>query len=354
VCAAPNPCIGFDHCCICLERLEIDDLGVQRLPCGHLMHKLCVTQLRRSGTSCRCPLCRQSHTDLIPVQILLQRATAHYGRREFGDAAIIWGEVLDLEPTNATAADHLAYCYFQGRGVFQNLDRAIDLYEDARRNGCANAAFKLGAVYKEKGDVAKAIACWEESRIGGDAKAANNLAKLYWEQSNTSKAMMLYEEARQGGIAEAANNLGVLYQLKHDIPKAIALYQEARQGGNAKAACNLGRLFMEKGDAATAKALWEEARLKGDAEAAFNLGAMYRVSGDLSKAMALYQEACRGGNTKAIFKLAILYEENGDVAKAQALLDQARRGALPRCGHEAGIERHQFVGQHSSCWHISA
>ena len=54
-----------DHCCICLDSLDAEGLGRQCLPCGHVMHENCVAELRRRGASGRCPLCRQSHEDLV-------------------------------------------------------------------------------------------------------------------------------------------------------------------------------------------------------------------------------------------------------------------------------------------------
>ena len=60
-----------DHCCICLDSLDVEDLGRQWLACGHVMHGQCVAKLRHRCAAGRCPLCRQSHADLTPVSDLL-------------------------------------------------------------------------------------------------------------------------------------------------------------------------------------------------------------------------------------------------------------------------------------------
>ena len=69
--------VDANHCCICLESSNKEGLGRQYLPCGHVMHELCVMELRRKGVSDRCPVCRQSHSDLTPVQDLMDRAALH-------------------------------------------------------------------------------------------------------------------------------------------------------------------------------------------------------------------------------------------------------------------------------------
>ena len=52
--------IGQDRTCpICLEDFLIDN-NIFMLPCGHLLHQICVTQLRKYGLTQLCPLCRKA------------------------------------------------------------------------------------------------------------------------------------------------------------------------------------------------------------------------------------------------------------------------------------------------------
>ena len=256
------------QCCICLNSLDTEGLGRRWLPCGHAMHELCVTELRRHVASGRCPLCRASHADLTPVQVLMDRAAVHYRRKEFEEAVNLWTEVLSVEPSNASAAINLGSSYSDGQGVPRDLARGMELFEEARRGGDTKAAFSLGVLYEQQGDLRKAKDLYEEARRGGDAKAAFNLGLLYHQQGDLRKARDLYEEARRGGVAQAALNLGVLYRRQGDLRKARELFEEARRGGVAKAAGALGALYQQQGDLRKARELWEEARRGGDAEAA--------------------------------------------------------------------------------------
>ncbi len=357
------------QCCICLNSLDTEGLGRRWLPCGHAMHELCVTELRRHVASGRCPLCRASHADLTPVQVLMDRAAVHYRRKEFEEAVNLWTEVLSVEPSNASAAVNLGSSYSDGQGVPRDLARGMELFEEARRGGDTKAAFSLGVLYEQQGDLRKARDLYEEARRGGYAKASYNLGLLYHQQGDLRKARDLYEEARRGGLAEAACALGVLYRRQGDLRKARELFEEARRGGFAEAACalgvlyqrqgdlrkatelfeearrggvakaalNLGVLYEQQGDLRKAREFWEEARRGGDAEAASALGALDQQQGDLRKARDLYEEGRRGGDAKAAFVLGFLDQEQGDLRKARDLYEEARRGGVAQAALNLGV-----------------
>jgi len=140
-------------CCICLEDLETPGLGTQVLQCAHVLHERCVTELRRLGASGCCPLCREAHADLTPVQVLVDRAAAALCRRAFDEGVRVLREALDLSPRHAKATCLLGECHFEGRGVPRDLHRARELLEDALRAGQVRAANSLG------------LLCWEQGRF---------------------------------------------------------------------------------------------------------------------------------------------------------------------------------------------
>jgi len=317
------------QCCICLNSLDTEGLGRRWLPCGHAMHELCVTELRRHVASGRCPLCRASHADLTPVQVLMDRAAVHYRRKEFEEAVNLWTEVLSVEPSNASAAINLGSSYSDGQGVPRDLARGMELFEEARRGGDTKAAFSLGVLYEQQGDLRKAREFWEEARRGGDAEAASALGALDQQQGDLRKARDLYEEGRRGGDAKAAFALGFLDQEQGDLRKARDLYEEARRGGVAQAALNLGVLYRRQGDLRKARELFEEARRGGVAKAAGALGALYQQQGDLRKARELWEEARRGGDAEAADALTIMQSSgafsHGDSVKIHGLCSPTGR-----------------------------
>jgi len=54
-----------------------------------------------------------------------------------------------------------------------------------------------------------------------------------------SKAVELYEEARRQGHTDAVYNLGTLYKKQGNMSKAVELYEEARRQGHTGAIFNL-------------------------------------------------------------------------------------------------------------------
>ena len=120
----------------------------------------------------------------------------HSQRKEYQSAARLWAEVLDIDPSVVTAAYNLGV-YHEQQG---ELQKAVELFEEARIGGFAEAAYNLGLLHEEQGELQQARECYEEARIGGDAKAAFNLGVLHANQGELQKAMELFEEARIPGL----------------------------------------------------------------------------------------------------------------------------------------------------------
>lgn len=90
-----------------------------------------------------------------------------------------------------------------------------------------------------------------------------------------------YGQADESGIASAAYNLGVLLHQRGDIGGATAAYQRAELRGDPDAAFNLGVLLYEAGDLDGAEAAWRRDAGKGHARAAENLEfLLHRRRGD--------------------------------------------------------------------------
>ena len=62
------------------------------------------------------------------------------------------------------------------------------------------AAYNLGVYHEQQGELQKAVELFEEARIGGFAEAAYNLGLLHANQGELQKAMELFEEARIPGF----------------------------------------------------------------------------------------------------------------------------------------------------------
>jgi len=202
----------------------------------------------------------------------------------------------------------------------------------------AMAAFNLGVLLAEQGDVPGARAAYQVAIDSGDADAAPeagvNLGALLAEQGDVEGARAVYQVTVDSGHADAAPkaavNLGVLLAEEGDVPGARAAYQVAVDSGDAEAAppaaLGLGVLLAEEGDVPGARAAYQVAVDSGDAaaapKAAFYLGGLLAEEGDVPGARAAYQVAIDSGHAdatpKAALGLGVLLAEQGDVEGARA------------------------------------
>lgn len=282
-------------CCICLESLDTVGLGRQSLPCGHVLHEVCVTEMRRRGSAERCPLCRESHDDLTPVQALIDQAIIHFIRKSYSECFMLASEAHGIDPEHVHANAILGELYHKGHGVRKDLDKSIEMYEEASYQGHIKATGNLAIAYEKKGNVKKAVHFYEVARRQGCGGATNNLGSLHELQGDVKKAEELYKEARNQGFEGASFSLGCLYEDQGDIQKAVHFYEEARQKGLAQATFNLGRLYQQQGNIKKMFELFEEAHCQGFAEATYNLGRIYEAQGNINEAINFYKESrCRG------------------------------------------------------------
>lgn len=169
----------------------------------------------------------------------------------------------------------IARCYEEGnREVKKNIKKAVELYKKAVDLGSADAAFRLGELYRDgtlvKADKQKAlswfrsaaalghkeagaivrIATLTERADAGDVDAMNQLGFKYFLGDDVAKdyseALKWFRKAAEHGHPNALRNLGFCYErgfgVSKDTDEAIRLYGLAADGGNQKAKRNLERL----------------------------------------------------------------------------------------------------------------
>ena len=80
-------------CCICLESLLAH--GIQSLACGHLLHESCAREMRRLGSSGRCPICRRKDDEptvsSVACCVNTDNALCNDGSRGSGDRVELGG-----------------------------------------------------------------------------------------------------------------------------------------------------------------------------------------------------------------------------------------------------------------------
>jgi TPR repeat protein len=198
----------------------------------------------------------------------------------------------------------LGRCLWNGWGVVESRDQALECYVRSAELGCADAfyvvAFNLYWHFQRYKDARP----WAEKALAEDPSGEAHY--LY--------ALMVY------------NGRG----LKKDVAKSVSLHEEAARRGNADAMFELA-LLHAKGegvapDPARAARLMRQAAEKDQARACFNLGAFHatgRLPGidlDLAASLKWYERAASLGHARAAATLGVMYRvgEGVEADEAQA------------------------------------
>ena len=144
---------------------------------------------------------------------------------------------------DAAAQYNLGYCYYKGKGLSRDYDKAFSWYSKAANQGYASAQFRLGRCYRNgtgvPKDQTKAFFWYSKAAEQGFAEAQTDLGDCYYFGEGTtkdvSKAAYWYSKAVEKGSATAQQCLADCYEkgegVKKDIEKAIELRAKAKEQG---------------------------------------------------------------------------------------------------------------------------
>ncbi|MHB9147353.1 MAG: hypothetical protein ACYC2U_02825 [Candidatus Amoebophilus sp.] len=190
---------------------------------------------------------------------------------------------------------------------------AHQYYRRAANHNNADAQFNLAQMYRES--LIKVEGRESEKEKGKEKREDENFS--------LKEVVKLYQEAAKQGHAEAAYELGQAYEtelgeVKQNYGKARKWYQVSAQGGNAKARYSLGRIYqngwgLRRKDEVQASIWYKAAAKQGHREAQFELGRMYEnglgIGKDPKKARKWYEMAADQKHVEAQFNLGEMYRQ---------------------------------------------
>ena len=186
--------------------------------------------------------------------------------------------------------------YYNGDGVDQNYEKAVEYYTKAAKLNDAYAIMMLGECYYNG----------------------------YGVEADYSTAAEFYAKASELGNKEAMCALGVCYSYGNgvsvDFEKAFALFTESAELGNDIAMCNLGLCYINghgtKQNKQKAFELFKKAADLGHSDAMVATGNCYiygeGVQQNTSEGISYYQRAAKLDNPRAMVSLGSSYY-NGTV-----------------------------------------
>ena len=217
--ADANAAASGKMCVICQNEFSTDD-SVSTLPCTHVFHGMCMSELRKYGVEPVCPLCRvplppgpekvseEAARRYMVIDRLVEAGRAswstlpEWAQREV-DAAIA-GWRTAAQEGHPRAQSNLGFMFEKGRGVAQSDEKAFQWYSKAAEQGHARAQCNLGLMFEKGRGVAqsdeKAFQWYRKAADQGDADAQCNLGLMFENgrgvAQSDEEAVQWYRKAR--------------------------------------------------------------------------------------------------------------------------------------------------------------
>lgn len=238
----------------------------------------------------------------------------------------------------------LALMLLEGRGVPEDVPRAVGLLEELSAGGDPWMLIQLGDVYAsgKAGPAEKAIGYLSTAVETGNASAMVRLGQLYQSgigavAPDAGKAKVLYEKAAAQGDMAGRVLLAQMLLADDDaksVARAVDLLEQARAGGGVWPTTVLANVYAQglyvPRDGAHAVRLLQPFADDGNAAALVGLGNVYfagaePIAVDLREARDLFTRAAKAGDLSAKNRLGFMLLEGqggaADVKGGLALLE---------------------------------
>ncbi|KAL7529204.1 hypothetical protein ACHAXR_002848 [Thalassiosira sp. AJA248-18] len=208
-----------EDCPICFLRLPLcPSYSQYKVCCGKIICDGCVYADIIAGRCIEgiCPFCRAPAT------------TSHEGAVEMLRKRI--------EAGDAIAMDKLGFRYSEGNGVPQDFNKALELWHQAAKLGCARSHCGIGGAYQKgegvEKDAKKAKYHWELGAMGGDVLARYNLGIVEANAGNMIRAMKHFMILAGFGHDESLNKIQYGFSHGHvtkdEFEKALRAHKESK------------------------------------------------------------------------------------------------------------------------------
>lgn len=252
-------------------------------------------------------------------------------------------------------------CYYQGYGVDQDLNLALEWYTKGAENGNANAQYMVGLAYTNSSKYNEAYQWFKKSAEQGNAYAQKELGVLYyWGRGvveDNDLAFEWFSKSAKNGYSWGKYWLGSMYQSGYGTSKnretALEWYQASLGSGSddglKSAVYNaMGNLFYEKDYAGgnsyninQAIKYYNMAAELNNLNAIYSLGLMHKngdgVLKNPTKAKEYLAKSAEGGLNTAQYELAILCKDANDLQAAFKWFEKSAQSEYAPAQYELGL-----------------
>ncbi|MFV0538305.1 MAG: tetratricopeptide repeat protein [Dysgonomonas sp.] len=252
-------------------------------------------------------------------------------------------------------------CYYQGYGVNQDLNLALEWYTKGAENGNANAQYMVGLAYTNSSKYNEAYQWYKKSAEQGNAYAQKELGVLYyWGRGvveDNDLAFEWFSKSAKNGYSWGQYWLGSMYQSGYGTSKnrdtALEWYRVSLSSDSDDALKSavynaMGNLFYEKDyaggnsyDINQAIKYYNMAAELNNLNATYSLGLMHK-SGDgvlknPTKAKEYLTKSAEGGLNTAQYELAMLYKDANDLQTAFKWFEKSAQNKYAPAQYELGL-----------------
>lgn len=264
------------------------------------------------------------------TKVLEAEAVQRLQSLNFGEAAKIYWQILELKPNHIEAYKNLSYALFN-----QNqLEEACATYQQVLTlDPNYHLAYSyLGYAFQQQGFLEKAISYYQQylKHEPEDVGVYYNLGCALQQQGKLSEAQACYDIALKldANCGKAYNNKGAALEMQGLLSEAQACYEEFLRLNpqDARAYYNLGNIFQQQGLLAEARNYYEQSLLLNPHQsiAHNNLGTILHGQGFHAEALFHYQQAFTldESYTLAHYNLGVMLLDNCQFEEALACFNR--------------------------------
>ncbi|MFF5213261.1 tetratricopeptide repeat protein [Streptosporangium sp. NPDC000396] len=197
---------------------------------------------------------------------------------------------------------------------------ARELLLRAHERGYAGAAYVLGVLHEQRGDLAEAERWYTDAATAGHMSAQWNLGNLCRRQRRLDEAELWFRKAEENGD-DVADQLASVTRLREegDVPpdrdlRRLPELRERAEAGDVRAGYAYGRMLHDWGGASARHmtAWFRPAAEAGDAEAAFELGELHKELREPEARDFWHRRAAELGHHEACYVMGLLSDHHKD------------------------------------------
>ena len=249
-----------------------------------------------------------------------------YGVAQDYQKAMEWYQKAAAQ-NDAVAQKNIGELYFYGQGVSEDYQKVMEWSQKAAAQNNSDAQNNIGVLYHMglgvEQNYQKAMEWYQKAAAQNNDTAQYEIGVLYYNglgvEQNYQKAMEWYQKSAAQNNDTAQYEIGVLYcnglGVEQNYQKAMEWCQKSAAQNNSDAQNRIGFLYQHgqgvKQDYEKAMEWYQKSAAQNNSTAQSNIGYLYQsgqgVKQDYEKAMEWYQKSAAQNNSAAQFNIGCLY-----------------------------------------------